>query len=114
MTDKNKQTRTKAQQDSIELLCRFYAEAFNDAGFDIPAVLAKKVIPVSWTQDAVKEHLFKAVMKAICYNEDGTPKESTTKLYTDEVSEIHKHLDKWTSEEFNVSVAFPDRFSRDE
>jgi len=107
----DKPQRTSQQRKSIELLCRFYAEAFNDAGFDVPAVLAKKVIPVSWSQEAVKEYLFKTIMRATCYNKDGSPKESTTELNTSEISEIHKHLDKWTSEEFCVSVAFPDRFS---
>tara|TARA_R110000744_G_scaffold26147_1_gene64459 strand:- start:1414 stop:1752 length:339 start_codon:yes stop_codon:yes gene_type:complete len=110
----SEEKRTKAQQDSIELLCRQYAEAFDAAGYDIPAVLAKKVIPVSWTQGAIKEYLFKAVMRATCHRKDGTPKESTTELNTKEVSKIHRQLDKWINEEFEVSLPFPDRFNRDE
>ena len=98
---------TEQQRRAIEVLCRKYAEAFNDAGYDLPAVLEKKVIPVSWTQDSVKDLLFKAVMKALCYDEAGNPKTSTTQLDSSEVSIVHQHLDKWVGERFSITVPFP-------
>jgi len=99
--------RTDQQRKSIEVACRLMADAFNDAGFDKVKVLEKKAISVSWNQDSVKEDLFKEVMKAICYKEDGTPKESTTELNTDEVSEVWMQLNRWTGQEFGLTVPFP-------
>ena len=107
-----KPQRTDQQRKSIEVLCNGYADLLNAGGYDLPAVLIKKAIPVSWSQDAVKEYLFKAVMGALCYREDGSPKESTTELETHEVTMVHQHLDKWLNEEFNVSMPFPDRFTQ--
>jgi len=94
-------TRTDQQRKAIEVLCCAYADKLNQAGYDVPTVLAKKVIPVSWTQKAVKDYLFKAIAKAM-YNVT-----TTTKLNINEVSEVHKHLDVWMDKEFNVSVPFP-------
>ena len=104
--------RTDQQRKAIEVYCRNLADKFNEGGIDKQAVFERKSIPVPWTQEAVKEDLFKAVMNAICWNEDGTPKESTTELTTIEVSEVYKHLDKWTGEEWGIHVPWPDRFNR--
>lgn len=101
-------TRTDQQRKSIEVLCAAYADKLNLAGYDLPTVLAKKVIPVSWTQQAVKDYLFKAIAQAM-YNVS-----STTKLNIEEVSEVHKHLDVWMDKEFNVSVPFPSNESLSE
>jgi hypothetical protein len=103
------ETRTDQQRKSIEVYCREVANAFNGAGLDKVAVLSKKVIECEWTQSAVKEDLFHALMRATCKHEDGTPKTSTTELSTTEVDLIYRNLDKWMGEQFGIHVPFPDR-----
>jgi len=94
--------RTDKQRNAIEVLCRNYAEAFNDAGYDKIHVLTQKHLPVSWTQESVKEDLFKEVMRAL-YPE----KESTTQLETDEVTKVYEHLNRWTDDKLNINIPFP-------
>ena len=94
--------RTEQQQKAIEVLCREYAEKFNAAGYDKVAVLSHKALPVEWTQPSVKADLFKAVMKALYPD-----KVSTTELEISEVSRVHENLDRWVSENFQISVEFP-------
>jgi hypothetical protein len=106
---REEEIRTEQQRKAIEVYCREVANAFNDAGYDKVAVLSKKAIPCEWTQPSVKEDLFRAVMRAVCRNEDGTPKTSTKQLSTKEVDLIYRNLDKWTGEQFGIHVPFPDR-----
>ena len=105
MTDKKH--RTSQQQKAIEVYCDLLADAFNSAGLDLVAVLEKKQIGCDWDQDSVKNHLFKKVMSAVCYHDNGDPKESTTELNTNEVDKVYKHLDRWTGEQFGIHVPFP-------
>ena len=101
-------TRTKQQQDAIEVACKLLADEFHARGLDKVAVLAEKVIPVPWEQDSVKEDLFKAVMAATCYDEEtGKSKTSTTKLNTAEVSKVWETLMDWTDDKFNIRFPFP-------
>ena len=87
---------------TIELLAVLVAEKFNDAGYDKVVVLTAKPIPVQWTQDAVKEDLFKEVMKALFPD-----KKSTTQLSKSEVNTVYERLNNWTDSEFNIFLDFP-------
>jgi hypothetical protein len=104
MTDKR---RTRQQQDAIEVACRLLADEFDARGLDKLAVLSEKVIPVPWNQDSVKEDLFKSVMKAICYDDNGEPKTSTTQLSTKEVSEVWDRLMDFTDSKWGIRLPFP-------
>lgn len=99
--------RTDQQNRALHLYCDHVADALNDGGFDKVAVLSQKAIPVLWTGEAVKEELFKSVMRAMCYDENGEPKESTTQLDKMEVDAVYRVLDRWLAEKFGVSVPFP-------
>ena len=101
MTDHPK--RSESQQAAIEVFCRELAEALNDAGYEMKAVLAVKKVDVPWTQESVKEVLFKPIVKAMLN------KDSTTKLNTDEVSKVYEVLDRHMSENFTIHVEFPSR-----
>jgi hypothetical protein len=94
--------RTDQQRKAIEVYCRELANKFNDAGFDKVHVLTQKQVPVSWTQESIKEDLFKEIMRALYPDKD-----STTELETSEVSVVYEHLNKWTSEKFNINLDFP-------
>lgn len=105
-------TRTSLQNDALHKGFELIAEAFNDAGYDLPAILAKKQIPVKWTKDAVKEYLYKPIMEAICHDDNGKPKTSTTQLNRMEVSEVWDFLNKWTGEQFGITTPFPSEEQR--
>ena len=93
--------RTPQQRKSIEVYCRELAEAFNASGQDMRKVL-KPGIEIPWSQETVKEQLFKKVMNAMF------PEiESTTELETKQVSEVYETLNRHTASKLGVSLAFP-------
>ena len=94
--------RTDPQRKAIEVYCREVANALNEQGVDLKAVLEKKAIPVSCTQDNIKENIFKPILAAMF-----PPKTSTTELTTGEVTEVYEHMNRWTANEFGVSMEFP-------
>ena len=99
--------RTDQQNRAFWKYCQLLAEAMNDAGFDQKAILDKKTIPCPNNKDSVMDHIWRPIMKAICYNEDGTPKESTKSLNRMEVSQIYEVANRFTAEKFGISIPFP-------
>ena len=95
--------RTSTQNNSIHLLCEMYAEALNDSGYEMKAVLAVKEVDVPWSKETIKEVLFKPIMLAMF------DKKSTTELTTKEVSEVYETLNRHLASKFGVSVSFPSR-----
>lgn len=93
--------RTTQQNKSIHKLCEMVAESMNDAGYDLKAVLEKKVIPVPCTKENIKENIFKPIEKAL-FN-----KGSTTQLTTGEVTEVYEVMNRWLGQEFGIHVPFP-------
>ena len=95
--------RTSQQRKSIEVYCRELAETFNGAGLDMRKVL-KPGIEIPWSQETVKEQLFKVVMNAMF------PEiESTKDLDSKQVSEVYETLNRHTATKLGVSLAFPNR-----
>ena len=68
------------------MACRRLAETWNDAGFDMKAVLSLKEVEVPWTQITVKEVLFKPILAAM------TGKESTTEANTTDYDAVYRTL----------------------
>jgi len=97
----SEEQRTPQQRKAIEVYCDLLSDAFNDQGLDVEHVLTFKAISVPWSQELVKELLFKEVVRAM-YN-----KESTTELTPKEVNEVYKVLDKFTAEKMEIHVEFP-------
>ncbi len=93
--------RTPSQQSAIEVYCRELATALNDSGYEMKAVLAVKQVDVPWTQNTVKEVLWKSIQNAYL------DKPSTTALTTGEVSKVYEVLNRHIASNFGVSVAFP-------
>ena len=110
MQPEEKPQRTPQQQKAIEVFCRELAKALNSEGLDQRKVFEKmkEGVDIPWSQESVKETLWRKVQVAML------EKESTADLETDEVSQVYKVLDRWTSQTLGIHVEFPDRFSQAE
>ena len=97
--------RTALQNKAIHKYCSLLAQAFNDSGLDMKAVLAEKEAEVSWSMDSVKDVIWRPIQLAL-YPE----KKSTTQLETGEVDEVYRHIARHMSEKFNINQSFPNRF----
>jgi len=98
--------RTLQQNKAMHKWFTMVADALNDAGYDARAVLGPEVeIPL--TDKIVKNQMLKKIAKAMF------DKDSTTELTTKELSMACLVLNKFISENFGVSVSFPDRFRSD-
>lgn len=93
--------RTDQQQKALEVFFRELAEALNDAGFEMKEVLAVKEVDIPWTQDLVKNVLWRPIQEAML------EKHSTTQLEINEVSRVYDVLDRHISSHFGVHVPFP-------
>ena len=92
--------RTDKQNKALHVYCELLAEALNNAGLDMKAVL-KPEIDIPWTQISVKEHLWRPIQRIMM------DKESTTELDTVNPSDIHRVLDRHIAEKFGVSIPWP-------
>ena len=93
--------RTLPQNSALHKYFELLADALNDAGYDMKAVLEKKEVDVPWDGEMVKRVLWKGIQIA------KFDKESTTKLETDEVNKVYEILDRHISSHFGVHVEFP-------
>lgn len=105
--DKDEQQRTLQQNRSLYLYCDMLAEALNESGYDMKAVL-KPEVNIPWQKNTVHDWLWMPIQEAMFQLD------STTKLNTKQVSEVYEVLNRHLAEKFGVSVPFPDRFSESE
>lgn len=91
--------RTPQQQKSIEVYCREIAAAMNDAGYDVQTAIT---LPVALTQEVVKEHIFKVIMRAMYPD-----KTSTTELSTTECQAVYETMNANLGTKFGVSLPWP-------
>ena len=92
--------RTLQQNRALHLYFQLLAEALNDAGLDMRKTL-KPGVEIPWTEESVKTHLCKEVMKVMF------DKESTNDLTTGEVSQVYEVVDRHLSQSTGVHVPFP-------
>lgn len=97
----HKRQRTSRQNNSLHKYCELLAEALNDSGQEMKAVLAVKSVDVPWDKNRVKEVLWRPLQEAM------TGKTSTTEQNTVDVSEIYAVLDRHISENCGVHVPWP-------
>ena len=93
--------RTEQQNKALHKGCEMLAEALNDAGYEMKAVLAEKDVDVPWTKESIKEVLFRPIMQAML------AKHSTTELDRLEVSQVWDVLNRHLGEKFGITVPFP-------
>ena len=82
---KSGKTRTLTQNASLHKFCSMLAQAMNEAGFDF-RVFIKEGYPVPFTEELVKEYIWKPIQKAV------TGHESTTKPEPKQYSEVYDVL----------------------
>jgi len=93
--------RTLTQNSAMHLFFTMLADYLNESGLDMRKVL-KPEYDISWNELNVKEHLWKPIQKGL-FNID-----STTKLKTNQVSEVHETLMKNLCEKFGLEfIPFP-------
>ena len=93
--------RTGQQNKSLHKYCELLADALNDAGYEMKAVLSVKQVDVPWNRDTVKEVLWRPIQEAL------TGKESTTELDRVEPSQVYEVLNRHIASHFGVSVPWP-------
>lgn len=92
--------RTTIQNNAIHVYFRLLAEELNNAGWDMKKTL-KESIDIPWSEDRVKEFLWKPIQDA------QLGKKSTTELTTSEVDKIYETLNRHLGEKLGVYVRFP-------
>lgn len=92
--------RTIQQNKALHLMYRMLAEQLNLAGLDIRAVL-KPGVEIPWSENAVKEYLWRPVQRIVL------GKESTTELTTTDIDKVANVLIHKLAEKFGIEVEFP-------
>ena len=93
--------RTLLQNRALHLYFQMVADKLNESGQDVRQTL-RHDIEIPWTEELVKDHLWRVLQKAM------TKKESTTELDTKEISEIYEVLSRHLATKLGVDVPFPD------
>jgi hypothetical protein len=102
MEEKKETPRTLSQNNALHLGMKLLCDALNDAGYDQRKIL-KPSIDIPWTPIAVKEQLFKPIMKAM------TQKEHTADLdKIGEIDDIWDTLFRHLGQKFHIEyIPFP-------
>jgi len=90
--------RTDQQRKAIEVFCKMLADTLNDSGFDMQAVFKVKNVSVPWSQETVKDCLFRPIGVALF------GKESTADLERGDCSRIHNILCKQLGESLGLVI----------
>lgn len=97
-----KKKRTTTQNAAMHKYFNMLANALNDAGYDMKAVMHEGT-DIPWGEWNVKEMLWKTVQKAMFGHE------STTELSTDECSKVYDVVNRKIATTTGVSVPWPSK-----
>lgn len=97
--------RTGRQNNSLHRFFRLLAADLNDAGLDMRKTL-REDIEVPWTEELVKDHLWRPIQEAV------VNKESTTELEKDEVDKVYNVLNRHLGQKLGIYTPFPKDESR--
>jgi hypothetical protein len=93
-------SRTLTQNRALHKYCQMLADALNESGLDQRNVL-KPEVDIPWTQNAVKENLWRPIQVAV------TGLDSTTKPETSQYSAIYEVLNRHLAMKLGISVPWP-------
>lgn len=93
---------TQPQHNSIFLFCEMAAQACNDAGLDMRAML-KQDVEIPWTKESFRNQVWNVMMEAM-YD-----KKSVKELNRDEVSMIYEVINRHLGDKHGLFVEFPNR-----
>lgn len=97
----SKGKRTEKQNAALHKYFELVAEAMNDAGYSVQAVLQKKM-EIEWNPRLIKEILWRPAQQVIL----GV--KSTTELDKQgDIDKVYDHLNRHLSEKFFVHIPFP-------
>jgi hypothetical protein len=96
--------RTNLQNNSMHLYQTQLAQAFNDEGLSVEKVLSKP-LDMPWSKNLIMDLIWRVVQQSLY----GT--KSTTELSTIEISEIYEVINRFTAQEWGVSVPWPEEDS---
>ncbi len=96
---------TPTQRKCIHKWCSMLADELNAAGYDFNDGRVVR-LPVAFTGDNVFESMFKRVMTALYPD-----KTSSTQLEAHEVKEIYENMNRFLSDEFQVTAPWPSQES---
>ena len=91
---------TSKQNNALHKYFRMLAEELNGAGLDMKKVL-KPEIDIPWTEESVKNHLWRPVQKIM------TGKESTQDLSSVEITKIFDTMFWSLATKYYIDVKFP-------
>jgi len=91
-------TRTSQQNRALHKYFALVAATLNAENLGVTVVLKPDT---EWSADGVKEMMWKPVQKAVL------GKTTTTKLTTEELTEIYDVMNKVLSERFDIHIEFP-------
>lgn len=97
--------RTLTQNGALHLFCKHLAVTLNEAGLDQKKLL-KPSIDIPWTQDAVKEGLWKPIQEVV------TGIKSTTKPEASQYSDIYEVLNRHLTMKHGIHEAWPSKDSK--
>lgn len=96
--EKRTDKRTILQNRSIHLYCKQVAEALNEKGLGVTAVLKPEI---QFSMLTIKEQLFKPILSAL------RGKDSTTQMDTHEINAVYDVMNKALSEKYGIHIEFP-------
>lgn len=92
--------RTLKQNRALHKMFEILAHDLNECGLDMKKTL-KPEIDIPWTKEAVKEYLWRPVMKA------QLGKGSTTEMSTKDIDAVFETIIRHLSSKFGFSTDFP-------
>ena len=92
--------RTSQQNAALHLYFELVDEALNNAGYGVQTVL-KKTMEISWSKSLVKDLLWRHAQNKLL------DKRSTTMLTTKDIDKVYDELNRFLSEKFGITEAFP-------
>ena len=95
--------RSPQQRKALEVYCDMLATSLNNAGYSFNDNTIIR-LPVQFTQENVKETIFKGAMRGLYPDKD-----STTELSTTEIQSVYENLNLYTAEHWAISVPWPDK-----
>ena len=96
--EKRTDKRSILQNRALHLYCKHVADALNEKGLGVTAVLKPEI---QFSMLTIKEQLYKPILAAL------RGKESTTQMNTEEMNAVYDVMNKALSEKFGISVGFP-------
>lgn len=106
-TEKVEKQRTIQQNKALHKWFTLLSDHLNELGLDMRVVM-KPEWKIWWTGEAVKENMFKPLMKAMYGIE------STTELSTAQINKVYEQIMQVIGERYGINIPFPSQESTEE